>query len=214
MSDSSRPHGLQPTRLLCPWDFPSKSTGVGCHCLLRHKGLGVGNSTEVWSQRAGVKDFRQKSMKIVFLSSLQLWTTMTLFHWRFLKEHVKYPEKLSLPRMNARISLHQLLPLLECVCVCVCACVYVCTMTEEAWKIDLLLSSGWSPPHFLKPVTNGVELRGILYHFPTVLFFLIFIYWSIVALCVSFCLQQSESVIHMSPLFWISFSFRSPQSIE
>ena len=35
VSDSSRPHGLQPTRLLHPWDFPGKSTGVGCHCLLR-----------------------------------------------------------------------------------------------------------------------------------------------------------------------------------
>ena len=35
MSDSSWPHGLQPTRLLRPWDFPDKSTGVGCHCLLR-----------------------------------------------------------------------------------------------------------------------------------------------------------------------------------
>ena len=35
MSDSSQPHGLQPTRLLHPWDFPGKSTGVGCHCLLR-----------------------------------------------------------------------------------------------------------------------------------------------------------------------------------
>ena len=31
MSDSSRPRGLQPSRLLCPWDFPGKSTGVGCH---------------------------------------------------------------------------------------------------------------------------------------------------------------------------------------
>ena len=30
----SRPHALQPTRLLRPWDFPGKSTGVGCHCLL------------------------------------------------------------------------------------------------------------------------------------------------------------------------------------
>ena len=29
-----RPHGLQPTRLLSPWDFPGKSTGVRCHCLL------------------------------------------------------------------------------------------------------------------------------------------------------------------------------------
>ena len=35
MSDSSQPYGLQPTRLLRPWDFPGKSTGVGCHCLLR-----------------------------------------------------------------------------------------------------------------------------------------------------------------------------------
>ena len=33
--DSSRPHGLQPTRLLCPWDFPGKSIGVGCHFLLQ-----------------------------------------------------------------------------------------------------------------------------------------------------------------------------------
>ena len=28
--DSSRPHGLQPTRLLRPWDFPGKSTGWVC----------------------------------------------------------------------------------------------------------------------------------------------------------------------------------------
>ena len=39
MSDSLRPHGLQPTRLLRPWDFPGKSTGVGCHCLLQSKFL-------------------------------------------------------------------------------------------------------------------------------------------------------------------------------
>ena len=29
------PNGLQPTRLLCPWDFPVKSTGVGCCALLQ-----------------------------------------------------------------------------------------------------------------------------------------------------------------------------------
>ena len=38
MSDSLRPHGLQPTRLLRPWGFPSKSAGVGCHRLLREWG--------------------------------------------------------------------------------------------------------------------------------------------------------------------------------
>ena len=35
VSDSSRPHGLQPTRLLYPWDSPGKNTGVGCHFLLQ-----------------------------------------------------------------------------------------------------------------------------------------------------------------------------------
>ena len=28
-------HGLQPTRLHCPWNFPGKNTGMGCHFLLQ-----------------------------------------------------------------------------------------------------------------------------------------------------------------------------------
>ena len=39
MFDPQRPHGLPPSRLLHPWDFLGKSTGVGCHCLLRPLGL-------------------------------------------------------------------------------------------------------------------------------------------------------------------------------
>ena len=35
MSDSKRPHELQPTRLPRPWDSPGKNTGVGCHFLLQ-----------------------------------------------------------------------------------------------------------------------------------------------------------------------------------
>ena len=35
VSNSVRPHGLQPTRLLCPWDSPGKNTGMGCHFLLQ-----------------------------------------------------------------------------------------------------------------------------------------------------------------------------------
>ena len=49
------PWTLQPTRLLCPWDFPGKSTGVGCHCLLHHvtidltkKVLSVGKLSGSW----------------------------------------------------------------------------------------------------------------------------------------------------------------------
>ena len=35
VSDSVQPHGLEPARLLCPWDFPGKNTGVEYHSLLQ-----------------------------------------------------------------------------------------------------------------------------------------------------------------------------------
>ena len=35
VSDSLGSHGLQPTRLLCPWNSPGKNTGVGSHALLQ-----------------------------------------------------------------------------------------------------------------------------------------------------------------------------------
>ena len=35
MSNSWPPHGPQPTRLLCPWDSPSKNTEVSCHALFQ-----------------------------------------------------------------------------------------------------------------------------------------------------------------------------------
>ena len=35
VSDSLQLHGLQLTRLLHPWDFPAKNTGVDCHFLLQ-----------------------------------------------------------------------------------------------------------------------------------------------------------------------------------
>ena len=35
VSDSLQPHGLQRTTLLHSWDFPGKSTQVGCHFLLQ-----------------------------------------------------------------------------------------------------------------------------------------------------------------------------------
>ena len=35
VSDSLQPYGLQTVRLLCPWNFPGKNTGAGCHFLLQ-----------------------------------------------------------------------------------------------------------------------------------------------------------------------------------
>ena len=54
----SPPHGLQPTRLLHPWDFPGKSTGVGCHCLLLR-----------WHKKFQLISKTFKSREVQFLSS-------------------------------------------------------------------------------------------------------------------------------------------------
>ena len=35
VSNSLQSHGLQPARLLCPWDSPGKNTGMDCHSLLQ-----------------------------------------------------------------------------------------------------------------------------------------------------------------------------------
>ena len=65
VSDSSQHHGLQPTRLLRPWDFPGKSTGVECHCRLRK----TNNSF-------------YKLSRILFLK-FSLFLTITIQWWRF-----------------------------------------------------------------------------------------------------------------------------------
>ena len=53
MSSSLRPQGLWPSRLLCPRDFPSKNTGVGCHFLLQGifltQGLNLGLLNVSWA---------------------------------------------------------------------------------------------------------------------------------------------------------------------
>ena len=48
VSDSLRPHGLQLTRLPCPWNFPGKITGVGCHFLFQGIFLTQGSNPHLW----------------------------------------------------------------------------------------------------------------------------------------------------------------------
>ena len=44
LSDSLQPHGLQPTRLLCPQNFPGKNTGARCHFPLQGIFLSQGSN--------------------------------------------------------------------------------------------------------------------------------------------------------------------------
>ena len=45
MSHSLGPYGLQPAKLLCPWNFPGKNTAVGSHFLLRGNFLTQGSNS-------------------------------------------------------------------------------------------------------------------------------------------------------------------------
>ena len=69
MSDSSRPHGLLPTKHLHPWDFPCKCTGVGCHCFLQICiGKNAYNSgTNIFSRNLNIQSFSKT------LKSRQIW---------------------------------------------------------------------------------------------------------------------------------------------
>ena len=48
MSDSLQPHGLEPIRLLCSWDYPGKNRGVGSHFLLQCMKVKVKLLSHVW----------------------------------------------------------------------------------------------------------------------------------------------------------------------
>ena len=96
MSDSVRPHGPQPTRLLHPWDFPGKSTGVGCRCLLQviavdafycrdHREIQPGKwslkLTTVWRPVSHVSVQLSFCVRYVLLTHFCLWCKQAVFQW-------------------------------------------------------------------------------------------------------------------------------------
>ena len=73
VSNSSWPHGLQPTSLLHPCDFPGKSTGAGCHCFLLCLLLYYPNSPISKCISLNMKGFTQK----------RGWLKSLSFRWLF-----------------------------------------------------------------------------------------------------------------------------------
>ena len=80
VSDSSQPHGLQPTRLLRPWDFPGKSTGVGCHCLLLNCMYFRHNSLINAIYHMPINAFMSKLLNVTLSHGYQFSTFMRR-HW-------------------------------------------------------------------------------------------------------------------------------------
>ena len=77
VSNSLRPHGLWPTRLLRPWDSPGTSTGVGCPFLLQE-------IFPTQGQNPGLPHCRQTLYHLSLQGSLkdQVNQTKLLFIWR------------------------------------------------------------------------------------------------------------------------------------
>ena len=69
VSDSSRPCELQPTRLLHPWDFPGKSTGVRCYCLLRQGD----ESSVILSLLDGAIRYKFRSYQLMVYAMWRKW---------------------------------------------------------------------------------------------------------------------------------------------
>ena len=74
VSDSLQPHGPEPARLLCPWDFPGKNTGVGCHSLLQGIFLIQGSNL-------GLLHFRQIRNRLSHQGS-KMAKSQTINAWR------------------------------------------------------------------------------------------------------------------------------------
>ena len=71
VSDSLRPCGLWPTRLLCPWDFPTKNTRVGCHFLLQGIFLTPGSNSSLLRWQADSLLLRHLGNPHVCLESIK-----------------------------------------------------------------------------------------------------------------------------------------------
>ena len=75
MSNSEQPHGPQPTRLLHPWDFPGKSTGVGCHSAARYTNISLRPCFQFFWVSPEVKLLGQRVLFLIFLGPIILFST-------------------------------------------------------------------------------------------------------------------------------------------
>ena len=125
MSDSVRPYGLYPSRLLCPWDSSGRNTRVGCHALLQ----------EIFSTQGLNLYLMFRSLSNGFFTTSATWEAPELLHicltvvtafsidrQRLRAQACRWPERkkcwdfngssitLKLRRLTLKLSLENLMP--------------------------------------------------------------------------------------------------------
>ena len=78
MSDSLQSYGLWLIRLLCPWDYPVKNMGVGCHFLLHWIFLTQGSNLDLSNCREMLYHLKHQEQAYISkhtLFSYKCWNT-------------------------------------------------------------------------------------------------------------------------------------------
>ena len=134
MSDSLPPHGLQPARLLCPWDSLGENTGVRHHPFSRD--LPRIEPTSFMSPALASRLFTAVPPGSVKVLAAQLYLTLcNLMDCSLLGSSVhgilqaRILEWVSIPFSGCHLgSLYvcMYVCMYVCVYVCMCVCMYVC----------------------------------------------------------------------------------------
>ena len=87
-----RPHGLQPIRLLCPWDSPGKNAGVSCRCLVQGIFPTQGSKLRLLNWKADSLPLsHQVTPLLFFISRLFLcWQLHSTNEWKTSSSSIKW----------------------------------------------------------------------------------------------------------------------------
>ena len=80
-----QPYRLQPTRVLCPWNFPGNNTGVGCHFLLQGKTQGSSPSL------LHLLHWHMDSVPLAPPGKPSLWEILLVSSFHFSKHVLRWP---------------------------------------------------------------------------------------------------------------------------
>ena len=141
VSDSLWPHGLQPARLLCPWNSPDKNTGVSSHFFLQ----GI---FPTWESSLGLLHCKQipyylshqgSPFYCIVISIMLIVTLHDIQKWA-----LRYCSEANLFTAYMKINLNQLFCVLSSILVIVQWCIIsflAQIVAVSHWSLGALL--GW-----------------------------------------------------------------------